>query len=403
MRSRWPLHPPPGQGEALTSWLQRLASVYDMGLDQLVRYDLALPGAATAMKMELLDLQAPEALITALAERTGVPEKQLHRMTVAGWVPWLLDSLQPEEIPSSSYETYVRQDSVLLAIWERPQREVMDWRAWLPLVSKGRPDRRVCPACVETRTENTVVLSLIAQLPITLSCPHHGRRLAPAFGLYEFVGWENRKIDERPVLRSITIQDARTEEALTTGKVTLSRRSIHAGVWFRLLRTVIEEISTPMSKLRVRPRRMIESIWRETGHPVRAGIIGAARTFESLPWSQQEMYLEAAATAMQLVEAGEIQAYGTLGHLLTAEPERTVHDVAPLRDLWDEARTTAEECLTLAQRDPIAAGKVLDALTRRIRLEESFQKIRSDLIALDIPEEFLPRTLAIARATRRAT
>ena len=98
MRSRWPLHPPPGQGEALTSWLQRLASVYDMGLDQLVRYDLALPGAATAMKMELLDLQAPEALITALAERTGVPEKQLHRMTVAGWVPWLLDSLQPEEI-----------------------------------------------------------------------------------------------------------------------------------------------------------------------------------------------------------------------------------------------------------------------------------------------------------------
>ena len=395
---RWPVHPSPGQGESLSSWLHRLASVYDMHFEQLVHYDLMPPGTAMPTKIELLDLQAPADLITTLSERTGVPEKQLHRMTFAGWVPWLLDSLQSEDVPWSAYETYVRQDSVLLAHTERPYRGVLDWHAWFPLVSKGRPVSRACPVCVESSTGNTAVLSLITQLPITLTCPHHGCRLAPAFGPYEFVGWENGKNDVRSVSGPVTIQDLRTDEALTTGRVSLPRRSIHAGVWFRLLRTVIEELSTPLTKLRVRPRRMLESIWRETGHPVRAGTIGAAQTYESLPWLQQEMYLEAAATAMHLVEVGKIQARGTLGHLLTTEPDRTVHDGAPPRDVWDEAREAADECLALARRDPKTARKILIALTRLTRSERSFQRIRSDLVELDIPEEFLPRNLSIARA-----
>ncbi|WP_073708031.1 TniQ family protein [Glutamicibacter sp. 0426] len=398
MTHRWPLHPAPGQGEALTSWLHRLATVYGMNFDQLVSRDLTPPGVLMPSRLRSLDLEAPSDLITTVAERTGVPEKRVHRMTVAGWVPWLLDSLQPEEIPRSSYQTYVRQDSVLFTFKERPYREVLDWRAWLPLHSKERRVSRVCPVCVESTTDNSFVLTLIAQLPITLTCPHHGCRLAPAFGPYEFVGWENNKINKRPALGQIIIQDARTEEALTTGKVTLPRRTIHVGVWFRLLRTVIEEISTTLSNLRVRPRRMIELIWREAGHPVRAGIIGAARTYESLSWPQQEMLLEAAATAMQLVEAGKIEAHGTLGHLLTREPDRTVHDGAPSRGLWDGAHAAADECLVRAQQDPLVAEKVLATLTSLTRSEHSFQRIRSDLIALDIPEEFLPRTLATVRA-----
>lgn len=395
----WPLHPVPGQGEALTSWLQRLATIYGMEIDQLLRHNLTPPGAPMPKNMRSLDLEASSDLITTLAERTGVPEKRVHLMTVAGWVPWLLDSLQPEETPGSTYETYVRQDSALFTFKERPHREVLDWRAWLPLNSKDRPVSRVCRACVENTTDNALAQPLIAELPITLTCPLHGCRLAPAFGPYVFVGWENSNANERPALGQITIQDARTEEALTTGKVTLPRRTIHVGVWFRLLRTIIEEISTPLSKLRVQPRRMIEHIWREAGHPVRAGIIGAARTYESLPWPQQEMHLEAAAIAMHLVEGGVIEAHGTLGHLLTAEPDRTIYDGAPTCDLWDGARDAADKCLDLAQRDPLVARKVLAVLTRLTRSEQSFQRIRRDLIVLDIPEEFLPRTLAIARAT----
>jgi hypothetical protein len=46
--------------------------------------------------------------------------------------------------------------------------------------------------------------------------------------------------------------DRRTGEALTTGIVTLPRRPVHAGLWFRLLRTLLDEVNTPTSL--VRPR-----------------------------------------------------------------------------------------------------------------------------------------------------
>ncbi|MFV4912459.1 TniQ family protein [Microbacterium lacticum] len=71
MTRRWPLHPTPGHGEALTSWLHRLATRYGMDLDQLVRHDLTPPGAPAPGSTGSLDLDAPSELITILAARTG--------------------------------------------------------------------------------------------------------------------------------------------------------------------------------------------------------------------------------------------------------------------------------------------------------------------------------------------
>ena len=400
MTQRWPLHPTPGHGEALSSWLHRLATVYGMSVDQLVRDNLTPPGAPAPGPSESLDLEAPPELVTSLAAHTGVPTTQVRRMTVAGWVPWLLDSLQPEPTPGVAFDTYVRQGSVLVALEERPYREVMNWRAWLPPNSKNRPVNRVCPACVENPVGGALTLPLIARLPLTLTCPQHGCRLDAAFGSFAFFGWEHSETNNRPAPRQVVIQDARTEEALRTGKVVLPRRTIHVGVWFRLLRTLIEELSIPFSKLRAQSRRTIELIWRKAGHPARAGTVGAAQTYENLSWPQQEMYLEAAATAMHLVETGEIEARGTLGHLLTPEPDRPAHDGLPSRDVWDEAREAMAEALTLAQQDPLAAERMLAILTSLTRTEKTFQSIRGDLIDLDVPEAFLPPTLAAMRSRR---
>lgn len=409
MTHRWPLHPAPGHGEALSSWLHRLARIYGMDLDQVVHHDLTPPGAPMPGKIRSLDLEAPSELISTLAERTGVPEKHVRRMTVAGWVPWILDSLQPEPTPGVAFDTYVRQDSVLLAFKERPHREVSNWQAWLPLNSKDRPLSRACPVCVESTKDSVFGLMLIAQLPLTLTCPKHGCRLEPAIGAYTFVGWEHGKPRAQAAPRQITVQDARTDEALRTGIVVLPRRTIHIGVWFRLMRTVIEELAIPLSKLRVGPRRTIELIWRRAGHPVRGGIVGAARTYETLPWWQQEMYLEAAATAVQMVETEEIAANGTLGHLLTPEPDRIVGNGTPPRDrgnqerdLWADAREALSEAVTLAQQDPLAAEHMLAILTISARTEKSFQSVRDDLIGLDIPEESLPLTLVASRAPENA-
>ena len=202
MTHRWPLHPPPGHGEALSSWLHRLATVYGMPLDQLVRHDLTPPGAPVPGSIGSLDLEVPSELITILAARTGVPPAQVRRMTVAGWVPWLLDSLQPEPTPGAAFDTYVRQGSVIVTFKERPHREVLNWRAWLPLNSKNRPVSRACPACVGSATDG---------VPADCATSHHAH-LPPPRSLARPCLWNIRVLrlgaqqDERPA-RSATRRD----------------------------------------------------------------------------------------------------------------------------------------------------------------------------------------------------
>ena len=91
---RWPLHPHPGPDEALSSWLARLAGLYGLPVRDLLRHNLgqasALPDDPAAAD---LDWDPPAAVLAALAERTGAGLGELRRMTMAGWVPWLLDTL----------------------------------------------------------------------------------------------------------------------------------------------------------------------------------------------------------------------------------------------------------------------------------------------------------------------
>jgi TniQ len=111
---RWPLHPPPSAGEALTSWAGRLAALYGMTPGYLLRYCL---GEASALlddpRADDLDFDPPAGILQALAERTGTDPGVARLTTVAGWVPWLADTLDPCD-GEEAFDTYVRQDSVLL-------------------------------------------------------------------------------------------------------------------------------------------------------------------------------------------------------------------------------------------------------------------------------------------------
>lgn len=60
-----------------------------------------------------LDWDPPAAVLAALAERTGTGLAELRQMTIAGWVPWLLDS-HDNDAGQEGFDTYVRQHSVLL-------------------------------------------------------------------------------------------------------------------------------------------------------------------------------------------------------------------------------------------------------------------------------------------------
>ncbi len=93
-------------------------------------------------------------------------------------------------------------------------------------------------------------------------------------------------------------------QALTTGHVELPRRRIHAGLWFRLLRTLLDELNTPLSTCGTYAG-YLRQIWECCGHPLRAGQ-SLWRPYETLNPAVRLQMLEAAATAISLIEVRDI-------------------------------------------------------------------------------------------------
>lgn len=76
-----------------------------MEVSELLEHDL---GHA---QVDDLDTAPPLALLAMLSQRSGIEPDRLRCMSFAGWVPWLLDSLD-DQIPDA-LETYAFQLSVL--------------------------------------------------------------------------------------------------------------------------------------------------------------------------------------------------------------------------------------------------------------------------------------------------
>jgi hypothetical protein len=216
---RWPLHPAPREGEALSSWLNRVAACYQMDMLDLLEHDLGHG------QVDDLDTAPPLALLTMLSQRSGIELDRLRGMSFAGWVPWLLDSLddriQPPWKPMRSSSRYCCRSA-------SARRDPS--RAGAP----GCPARsihRACPLCLNP-TDQAVLLAW--KLPLMLSCPLHGCWLESYWGVPgRFLGWENADAAPRPANDAIATMDRRTWQALTLGYVELPRRRIHAGLWFR--------------------------------------------------------------------------------------------------------------------------------------------------------------------------
>lgn len=293
---RWPVHPAPLPGEALSSWLRRIADRYDASLD-----DLASNLGHSLDGPEDLDTCPPAGFARELARRTGIDLHRIQRMSLSGWAPWLIDQVEPAP---GAFTIYTRQLSVLLPAGRRRPREVPGWRAWLP----SQQALRACPQCIAT-SKPPHPYQLLWSLPLTLSCPFHGCLLEPhAKAPCYFSDWERKPPRPRPASATVLAMDSRTWHAMTTGSVDLPRRQVHAGIWFRLIRTIIDELGTTMSECRT-AGRMIMRIWKETGYPLRAGPL-KWHTHEDFPLDVQLRTLEAAATAIYLLESKTLTGLG---------------------------------------------------------------------------------------------
>lgn len=378
---RWPLHPAPKEGEALSSWLQRVAGCYQMDVRELLEHDLGHG------QIDNLDTAPPLPLLRVLARRSGIEVDRLRCMSFAGWTPWLLDSLD-DAVPSA-LETYVFQWSVLLPKRSRKVRWIASWRAWLPM----RPLRRACPLCL--RSAQDPPLLLVWQLPLLLSCPTHGCWLEPYWGTpWQFMGWENASGEPRQASAPISAMDRRTWQALAAGYVELPRRRVHAGLWFRLLRTLLDELNTPISQCGSRGGS-IRSIWERCGHPLRAGQ-SLWRPYELLDPAVQLQMLEAAAIAIDLIEAKVLRPRGEQAALFLPEPQTGFTNGLPADERkkepvnhWQAALQAIDEAIAEARHNPETARALFRLASSGRRDPESLERLRVTFAKEGIPLEFL--------------
>lgn len=434
---RWPLHPAPSPGEALTSWVVRLAECYEMQVPQLLRNNLGLdPRVLQDPAAADLDWDPPDELLWALAQRTGTQVADLRLMTIAGWVPWLLDTLEPVEGPEI-FGVYVRQESVLLRHARlgfgrnNPDRAVRNnapraWRPWVrPRDARTwRLPDRVCLVCAADPRRG---IPLAAALPLMLSRPEHRCRLEPAVNVRLDRAME-RPTPLRPAPEAVTALDRRTWEGLTIGTVTLADRHVHVGVWFRLLRTLLYELSTSSTNLRLGGMMIVERIWAEVRQTT--GVRSSSRRkYETLEDEQQQALLEAAAVALQLAAVGEIHPLGSLAHLVTPpdepylyegdpaargyrRPERhrpLVPDITDVRptwtaagkpkplDVWEGVHKEVKAFFSEARANRPVALQLLQMFTRSCRTLEDFERERQILIDAGVSPDFLPDARGLGR------
>ena len=373
---RWPLHPPPTQGESLSSWLSRVARCYRMGLQEILEHDLGHG------RLDHLDMAPPAALLDALTRRSGFAPEQLRGLTLAGLTPWLLDRVDPGPDPGA-YDLYVGQFSVLLPAGRHPSREVPGWRAWVA----REPIPRACPRCLEASGNR--VLLLLWQIPLSVGCPVHGCRLERYLGTPgNFLAWEAEHMSPSPVPEACVAMDRRTWQALAHGYVDLPRRRVHAGVWFRLLRSLVEDLLAARSRYPAQGRDLCW-IWERSGHPIRAGL-GAWRPFESLDLSMQLRVLEAAATAMRMIETGELVGRGAQAGLFRPEPlVPIVEDPTPAVSSWRRVADAAAAAIGEARRDPQVAQELFRAVLFGRTDADAIRQVRKLLLEVGIPPEHL--------------
>lgn len=380
------MHPAPVTGEALTSWLGRIADRYGITVE-----DLAFDIGYILARHEDLDLAPPAGFIDQLAARTGVDPDSIRTMTLGGHTPWLLDQIEPGP---EAFTTYTRHTAVLLQEDNLRRRTVDIWRAWISVAADRH--HRACPQCV-LETTPPHPYQLMWSLPVMLTCPFHHCRLEHydgAPGHYFGGHTQSGAPGPRPATPAIRRMDDRTWQALTIGSVDLPRRRVHAGTWFRLLRTLIEELGTTLVECGA-AGRLTREVWQRTGHRFRAGQ-SVWRPYEELTPEKQLDTLEAAATAMSAMESGTLTGRGDGASLFLPETDVSIDPGRPRLEmtasvvLWQKAKDSLKALVEEDRHDPDSARRFFDLMTAYRRDDEKvLQRVRNDFTELGIPLDFL--------------
>lgn len=318
MSRRWPLHPPPYPQESLSSWLERQASCYGYRCTDLLAYDLGF----STLSPEQLDTDPPALLLERLAERSGISAEQLGTMTIQGWVPRLIDSLKPD---AGSYPRYVREHALLYPTEFRQHQVFHGWVPWMSAHRMG--ENATCRFCLREDPEPYRRLSW--RMAWMTSCPVHGILLEERYIVAGQVLSE--AVDEPvPAPTEILTLDRFTRQAIEEGRVALPHNLVSDGIWLRVLRTLLDELSLPAVPLK-QYRPTLSTIWGTLGLGIRQGMRSAAIPFEMLDLERQFLLMRAAGVAVELLMKGEFKRVGRDAFLFVASPRDDENCPAPTR------------------------------------------------------------------------
>lgn len=222
-----------------------------------------------------------------------------------------------------------------------------------------------------------------------LSCVEHGCLLLPErdVAVARALGEQIKPV---PAGEPLATLDRYTHTALTTGRVDLPGRSVHAGVWFRLLRSVLDEVSLHPGRQKAATRDVLQLIWRATGLPERGGLRSWV-PYENMDTSMQENIMRAAAAALHLAATGQITPRGIHGPALRAAPHLPAYEgERPVPDKWQGLLAMLEGVVAQARIDRAAARRLLALLAIGCRTRARFEQYRDGLLDLEIPAEDLP-------------
>ena len=244
-------------------------------------------------------------------------------------------------------------------------------------------------ALSERSKQSSPVVSVDAALDAELPCAWLLARI-PLGSPWVAFSWVNTESQPRMASDKITAMDRRTWQALTTGHVELPRRRIHAGLWFRLLRTLLDELNTPISQCGP-CAESIRHIWKYSGYPLRAGQT-FWRPYEILDLEVQLQFLEAVATAINLIESKVVRPRGEQAELFLQEPPDWFSDL-PMDEEnlapWQKLFKVIQEVIDEARHNPEVA-RSLFALASYGRRDPEFLKDLATTFKMNgIPPKYL--------------
>ncbi|EPG7266676.1 TniQ family protein, partial [Pseudomonas aeruginosa] len=165
-------------------------------------------------------------------------------------------------------------------------------------------------------------------------------------------------------------------------------------LWFRLLRTLLDELNTPLSHCGG-SAGSIRQVWEHCGHPLRAGQ-SLWRPFEVLAPAVQMQMQEAAATAIALIESRALLPRGEHAALFLAEPQTGFTNGLPEKkpkpepvNHWQRAAQAISEAIIEARHNPETARSLFALASYGRHDSESLERLRLTFANEGIPLDFL--------------